>query len=152
MNGQAKGLSERNTFFIYDTDERGSGIKENLRLCSPMFAYVRLMGKKCLRRRRPIKTDGMLHRSFYPAGGGANYGRNLRWVALPRMAGKGGRAPAWRAYPPSRPNGSERYGCRVALAMFYSGRAALTLSDGVASCACRRARRVLNARSFFQSD
>src|SRR5216684_328302 len=50
MNGQAKGLSDRNTCFICDADERGSGLEEkleeNVRLCSPMFAYVRLMGKK----------------------------------------------------------------------------------------------------------
>ncbi len=46
MNGKAKSLSDRNTFFIYDTDERGSGLEENVRLCSLMFAYVRLMGKK----------------------------------------------------------------------------------------------------------
>ncbi len=39
MNGKAKGLSDRNTFFIYDTDERGLGLEENLRL----------MGEKCLR-------------------------------------------------------------------------------------------------------
>ena len=46
MNGKAKGLSDRNTFFICDTDERGSGLEENLRLCSLKFAYVRLMGEK----------------------------------------------------------------------------------------------------------
>jgi hypothetical protein len=51
MNGKAKGLSDRNTFFIYDTDERGSGSEENLRLFSLIPAYLRLMGKKCLRRR-----------------------------------------------------------------------------------------------------
>src|SRR5229473_128610 len=28
MNGKTKGLSDRNTFYIYDTDERGSGIRE----------------------------------------------------------------------------------------------------------------------------
>jgi hypothetical protein len=50
-SAKAEGLSDRNTFFIYDTDERGSGLEENVRLCSPMFAYVRLMGKKCLRHR-----------------------------------------------------------------------------------------------------
>src|SRR5713226_7282174 len=50
MNGKAKGLNERNTFFIYDPDARRSGLEENVRLCSPMFAYVRLIGKKCLRR------------------------------------------------------------------------------------------------------
>jgi hypothetical protein len=47
MRGQAKDLSDRNTFFIYDTDKRGLGIEENVRLCSPMFAYVRFLGKKC---------------------------------------------------------------------------------------------------------
>jgi hypothetical protein len=41
VNGKAEGLSDRNTFYMYDTDERGSGLEENLRL----------MGKKCLRRR-----------------------------------------------------------------------------------------------------
>jgi hypothetical protein len=40
------GLNERNTFSIYDTDERGYGLEENLRLFSLMFAYVRLMGEK----------------------------------------------------------------------------------------------------------
>ncbi len=49
MNGKAEGLNDRNTFFICDTDERGSGLEEkleeNVRLCSLMFAYVRLMGK-----------------------------------------------------------------------------------------------------------
>ncbi len=34
MNGKAKGLSDRNTFLIYDADERGSGLEENLRLSS----------------------------------------------------------------------------------------------------------------------
>src|SRR5947209_2037886 len=38
MNGKTKGLSDRNTFFICFTDERGSVLEENLRLCSPMFA------------------------------------------------------------------------------------------------------------------
>src|SRR5712691_9786846 len=52
MNGQRKCLSDRNTFFIYDTDERGSGLEENLRLSSLILAYLRLMGEKCLRRRR----------------------------------------------------------------------------------------------------
>ena len=42
MNEKAKRLSDRNTFFTYDTEERGSGLEENVRLCSPMFAYVRL--------------------------------------------------------------------------------------------------------------
>ena len=46
MNAKAKGLSDRNTFFIYDTDERGSGLEENVRLFPLMFAYLRLMGKK----------------------------------------------------------------------------------------------------------
>jgi len=49
MNGRAKSLSDRNTFFIYDTDERGWGLEENLRLSSLILAYVRLMGEKCLR-------------------------------------------------------------------------------------------------------
>src|SRR6266571_638536 len=39
MNGQRKYSSDRNTFFIYDTVERGSGIRGK---CSLMFAYVRL--------------------------------------------------------------------------------------------------------------
>jgi hypothetical protein len=38
MNGKAKGLNDRNTFFIYDTDERGWELEENVRLCSLMFA------------------------------------------------------------------------------------------------------------------
>src|SRR5713101_1023145 len=42
MNGNDNCLSDRNTYFIYDTDERGSGLEENVRLCSLMFAYVRL--------------------------------------------------------------------------------------------------------------
>src|SRR6266849_9735462 len=41
MNGQAKDLSDRNTCFIYDTDERGSGLAENLRLFSLILAYLR---------------------------------------------------------------------------------------------------------------
>src|SRR6266478_1288237 len=48
MNGQRKCLSDRNTFFIYDTDERGSGIGGKY---SRMFAYVRVMGEKMLRGR-----------------------------------------------------------------------------------------------------
>src|SRR2546427_4487387 len=48
-NGKASGLSEWNTFFICDTDERGSGLEENPRLSSRILAYLRLMGKKCLR-------------------------------------------------------------------------------------------------------
>src|SRR5713226_6437382 len=44
MEGTRNGEAE---FLTTDyTDERGSGIEENVRLCSPMFAYVRLMGKK----------------------------------------------------------------------------------------------------------
>ncbi len=46
MNGKAKGLSDRNTFLIYDTVERGLGLEENLRLSSLIPAYVRLMGEK----------------------------------------------------------------------------------------------------------
>jgi hypothetical protein len=38
MNGNAKCLSDRNTYYIYDTDEHGSGLEENVRLCSLMFA------------------------------------------------------------------------------------------------------------------
>jgi hypothetical protein len=34
LNGKAKGLNDRNTCFICDTDERGSGLEENLRLSS----------------------------------------------------------------------------------------------------------------------
>jgi len=49
MNGNAKGLSGRNTCFIYDTDERGSGLGGNLRLNSLILAYLRLMREKCLR-------------------------------------------------------------------------------------------------------
>src|SRR6266852_8538084 len=59
MNGQAEGLSDRNTFLTCFTDERRSGLEEkleeNVRLCSPMFAYVRLMGKNCLRHYREPK-------------------------------------------------------------------------------------------------
>jgi hypothetical protein len=32
QSAKAEGLSDRNAFFIYDTDERGSGLEENLRL------------------------------------------------------------------------------------------------------------------------
>src|SRR2546428_5203061 len=49
MNGKAKGLSDRNTFFICDTDQRGLGLEENLRLSSLIPAYSRLSslnGKK----------------------------------------------------------------------------------------------------------
>jgi hypothetical protein len=46
VNAKAKCLSDRNTFYIYDTDERGSGLEENLRLSSLILAYHRLMGKK----------------------------------------------------------------------------------------------------------
>ncbi len=49
VNGKANGLSDRNTFFIYDTDEHGSGLAENVRLCSLIPAYLRLLGKKQLR-------------------------------------------------------------------------------------------------------
>src|SRR5260370_5342462 len=38
MNGKAKNLSDRNTCFICDSDERGSGIRENLRLFSLIWA------------------------------------------------------------------------------------------------------------------
>ncbi len=47
MNGKAKCLSDRNTFFIYDPDERESGLEENLRLPSLILAYSRLTGKNC---------------------------------------------------------------------------------------------------------
>src|SRR6266446_1933746 len=39
MNGNSNCLSDRNTCFIYDTVERGSGIRGE---CSLKFAYVRL--------------------------------------------------------------------------------------------------------------
>src|SRR6266851_1121872 len=39
MNGKTKGLSDRSTFYIYDTDERGSGISEKSSL---ILGYVRL--------------------------------------------------------------------------------------------------------------
>jgi hypothetical protein len=42
MKGKAKGLNDRNTCFIYDTDARGSGLRENLRLSSLILAYSRL--------------------------------------------------------------------------------------------------------------
>src|SRR5260370_3854525 len=48
MNGNAKCLSDRDTCFIYDTDEHGSGLVANLRLSSLIFAYLRVMGEKCL--------------------------------------------------------------------------------------------------------
>src|SRR5258708_39168501 len=54
MNGNSKGLSDRNTFITCCTDERGSELEGNLRLCSLMFAYVRLMGEKMLKG-RPLK-------------------------------------------------------------------------------------------------
>src|SRR5258708_361993 len=41
MNGRSKGLSDRNTFLTCFTDERGSGLAENLRLSSPMSANGR---------------------------------------------------------------------------------------------------------------
>jgi len=47
--GRPTALSDRNTFFICDTDERGLGLEENLRLFSLILAYHRLIGKKCLR-------------------------------------------------------------------------------------------------------
>jgi hypothetical protein len=47
QSAKAEGLSDRNTFFICDTDERGSGLEENLRLSSRILAYLRLMGEKC---------------------------------------------------------------------------------------------------------
>jgi hypothetical protein len=49
MKGKAKGLSDRNTCFIYDTDKRGEDLEENLRLSSLILAYLRLMGEKCSR-------------------------------------------------------------------------------------------------------
>jgi len=42
MNGNANCLSDCNTYYIYDTDERGSGLEENLRLSSLILAYPRL--------------------------------------------------------------------------------------------------------------
>jgi hypothetical protein len=42
MNGKTKGLSDRNTFLIYDTVERGLGLEENLHLSSLKFAYLRI--------------------------------------------------------------------------------------------------------------
>src|SRR6266581_3333253 len=39
-------LSDRNTFFICFTDERGSGLEENLRLFPLILAYLRLIGRK----------------------------------------------------------------------------------------------------------
>jgi len=46
MNGKTKGLSDRNTFLIYDTVERELGLEKNLHLSSLKFAYLRLMGEK----------------------------------------------------------------------------------------------------------
>src|SRR5713101_2849165 len=66
MNGQAKDLSDRNTFFICDTDERGLRLEENLRLSSLILAYLRLMGEKCLRRRQWFQF-ATRSRCFYAA-------------------------------------------------------------------------------------
>ncbi len=55
QSAKAEGVSDRNTFFIYDTVEHGSGLEENLRLSSLIPAYARLSslnGKKMLRGRR----------------------------------------------------------------------------------------------------
>ena len=49
MNGKAKGLNERNTFFICDTVNADQELRKNVRLYSGMSAYLRLMGEKCLR-------------------------------------------------------------------------------------------------------
>jgi hypothetical protein len=38
QNAKVEGLCDRNTFLIYDTDERGSGLEENLRLSSLILA------------------------------------------------------------------------------------------------------------------
>ena len=46
MNGKTKGLSDRNTFFIYDTVNADRGLEENLRLFPLILAYLRLMGEK----------------------------------------------------------------------------------------------------------
>jgi hypothetical protein len=58
QSAKAEGLSDRNTFFIYATDERGSGLEENVRLCSPMFAYVRLCS---LNSRKTLAAAGRGH-------------------------------------------------------------------------------------------
>jgi hypothetical protein len=42
MNGKAEGLGDRNTYNIYETDEHGSGLEENLHLSSLILAYLRL--------------------------------------------------------------------------------------------------------------
>src|SRR6267143_5965504 len=59
----ARETCEQRGIFIYDTDERGSGLEENVRLCSLMFAYVRLMGEKCLRRLAPLNLAGTARRA-----------------------------------------------------------------------------------------
>ena len=59
MNGQRKYSSDRNTFFIYDTVERGSGLAKNLHLSSLIFAYSRLSslnGKKMFEGPRSISS------------------------------------------------------------------------------------------------
>jgi hypothetical protein len=61
QSAKAEGLSDRNTFFIYATDERGSGLEENVRLCSPMFAYVRLIREKLLRPLGAAIADCKMH-------------------------------------------------------------------------------------------
>jgi hypothetical protein len=46
MNGKAKGLNERNTFFICDTVHADRELRKNVRLYSGMSACVRLMEEK----------------------------------------------------------------------------------------------------------
>jgi hypothetical protein len=60
-NGKAKCLSDRNIFLTSFTDEPGSGLAENVRLGSPVFAYVRLMGEKMSRAPRAGARDSEMH-------------------------------------------------------------------------------------------
>jgi hypothetical protein len=60
MNGKTKGLSERNTCIICDTDERGSELGENLRLSSLKFAYSRLFS---LNGRKNVEVSPLISRA-----------------------------------------------------------------------------------------
>ena len=55
MNGKAKGLSDRNPCFIYDAEEGGLRLEENLRSNSPIFAYVRLCSLNGRKKVGPVR-------------------------------------------------------------------------------------------------
>ena len=87
INGKAKGLSDRNRFFTCFTDERGSGLAENLRLSPLIFAYSRLSS---LNGRKNVEGPRSISRAA-PSGSATGWQADCKTggLTLPRISKRG---------------------------------------------------------------